>query len=196
MSEDKLSNHPVTEVDDSDLPHEENEVNDLSEQPMHVLRKIGKHLDPKSLVSLAQTNQQMKSQMTNLLEKAKHDKELQDFLKKEYIDLPEGYDEELDDFIFNWSLPEDPEWDPSKFDAIQVFLLNEGPVSVEITNDTTIDLVGPVTLLDFVNGVNNGLRREMEEKGHDDLMDILGDHHFPEYLKRDSESYYTLHYGS
>jgi len=195
MSASESVNCPVTEVDDSVAPQEETRV-DLSEQPRHVLRRIGKHLDPKSLVSFSQTNQQMNSQMKDLVQKAKHDKELQDFLKKEYIDLPDGWDEELDDFIFNWSLPGDPEWDPSKFDANQVILLNEGHVSVEITDDTTIDLVGPVTLLDFVNGVNSGLRREMEEKGLDDLMEILGDHHFPEYLKRNSESYYTLCYGS
>jgi hypothetical protein len=59
-------------------------------------------------------------------------------LEKEYIDIPEGSDAESDDFIFHWSLMCDSEWDSSRVDINQLFILNEEPVRVVITDNCSI----------------------------------------------------------
>lgn len=168
----------------------------LSYQPRHILKKIGKHLDSKALCNFSQTSKQIKRHVGDLVQKATHTKELQDFLNREFIPLPDGYNpEDEDNNSFYWSPGEDPIWDPERFNINQIFILNEGLVHIISSNCSNITLEGPVTLKEFIKRVNNGLRREAKRTGRD-ISRILDDHHFPEGLRQYPGNVYGLFYGS
>lgn len=161
----------------------------LDAQPSHILREIGTYLDPKSLVALSGTSHRMKKQMQEPLQvhrvlKQKQEKQLQEFLKLRYIEIPSVFDEETDKAIFNWIIPDKPEVDSSVFDINQKILLNRGQVTVLLDSEgkgEALEVIfkGPVTLKQLVDAVNKKYKQRMKQVGTDDISDIVGGYVYP-----------------
>lgn len=133
-------------------------------------------------------------------------KQMKEFLRKKYIDIPTVYDKETEEFIFCWTIPNEPDVVTSKFDINQIILQNVGIVNVRVDcmgkgeNDEEheeINLVfqGPVTLRELIDVVNHKYETLMQERG-DSLEDLIGNHVFPEMLDRVNENTYYLFCGS